>query len=157
MRLEPPFKPGHSLDFSISLDSLQGYCYLLCACEFRPGSRVPDPGLHGGKILMWPRAPRHQPLAMKRSGKEGSRSYLQQGRRQPSFSLFFFFKCPKINASIGKYFCSISGEKERDGWLKPVYISQKNNKKYFRLLWFWFLKIFWFGIKAKKTQLFAQP
>lgn len=31
------------------------------------------------------------------------------------------FKFPKINASIHKYFCSISGDKERDGWLQPVH------------------------------------
>lgn len=74
---------------------------------------------------------------MKRSGREGSHSYLQQGERQLSsfFSFFFFFKYPKINASIHKYFCSITVEKRRDGWLKPVYLAQKNNNIFFfRLL-----------------------
>lgn len=158
MRLGPLFRHGLSLGFSISLDSLQGYHYLLHACECSPGFSIPDPDLHGGKILIWLRTPRHQPLDMKCSGKEGSCSYLQQWGRQPSsfFFLFFFFRCPKINASIHKYFCSTTGEKERDGWLKPVYLAQKNNNFFFSGRSD-FLKYFDLGLKPKNLSYLHSP
>lgn len=91
---------GLSLDFLPSLDSLQGCPHLLCASEFSPGSSAPDPDLHRGDTLIRPRAPGHQPLAVKSSGREVSWSYLQQGGKTAiSFLYFlnFFFLFLQVN------------------------------------------------------------